>query len=128
VTCTFLRLLTMGHQTTTAFVASRVDHEQSSDEQSPSIRILIRRYAEDSQEHIYPAEDLAGDWVDAEPVCAPWEWPFPHQRRALSSADLPALGKRRCPRCSVWTRTHDHEILVDGKPVAGVLCGELAVA
>lgn len=93
-----------------------------------TVRISIRWYGVDGQEHAYPADDVRGDWTFADPVCTRWDYGIPHPRRAVSSKDRPALGTRRCLSCSVWTRQNDHEIVVDGQPVAGVLCGELAVS
>jgi hypothetical protein len=89
-------------------------------------RIAIRWSGLDHQEHAYPADDITGDWLFAEPMCAPWQHAIPHPRRSVSSADRPALGSDRCLSCSVWTRQNDHEIVVDGTPIAGRRRGDLS--
>jgi hypothetical protein len=90
-----------------------------------TVRISIRRYAEDHQEHAYPADELMSGQDFVEPMCAPWQHAIPHPRRALNSEDRPALGNPcdRCPRCAVWTRKNPHTIVVQGESIA--VCGEL---
>jgi hypothetical protein len=82
-----------------------------------TVRIRVRRYAEDQQGHAYVADELTDDWAFAEPVCAPWQRAIPHPRRAVSSMDLPSLGGllERCPSCASWLRHNRHTVVVQGQ-------------
>lgn len=79
------------------------------------VRITIRRYAGDQQEHGYLAEQLTGPGRNLTPICAR-AYPRRHPRGQLGSDDLPGFGNAlsRCASCAVSMRRIPHEIVVQG--------------
>lgn len=82
-----------------------------------TVRIVIRRYAGDQQEHAYRVEQLLeADWEFAVPLCREFPYRHLHPRGMVSHDDLPAFGGAfdRCASCSVWARQHQHTVVVRG--------------
>lgn len=85
-----------------------------------TVRIVIRQFSGDRQQHAYDAAQVDVPGWHLVPACASWAYPRRHPRDMVGENDLPSFGSAfdRCLACGVWARQTPHAVVVRGEVFA----------